>query len=174
MKKLFYLLLISLISFTLVTCNDDDDDLKGWKEENEVAYNAIAEKSAYKEIETESGPSGVFYKALPNDKEKGLENPLQTSSVKVLYKGMYYDGSIFDAGTGDGEVPTEFSTAGTVRGFSYALQNMVVGDKWEIWIPWYLGYGNSGSVDPYTGRTVIKGYTTLVFEVELVEITQYP
>ena len=166
MKKLFYFLLISLISFSFATCSDDDND-KEWKKANEDAYNAIAANPDYTELQTESGPSGVFYKVLPNDKPQGTEHPLHTSRVRVLYKGMYYDGSVFDAGTGDREVPAELSTAGTVRGFSFALQNMVVGDKWEIWIPWHLGYGN-------VGQSVIKGYTTLVFEVELVEIIQHP
>ena len=173
MKKLFYYLLISFISFSFATCSDNDDNLKGWKEENETAFNAIVENSDYTELKTETGPLGVFYKVLPNDKPKGTEHPLQTSNVKVLYKGMYYDGSIFDSGTGEGETPVEFSTNATVRGFSFALQNMVVGDKWEIWIPWYLGYGYSGLKNSY-GQTVIKGYTTLVFEVELVDIIQYP
>jgi len=173
MKKLFYYLLISFISFSFTACGDDDEDNKEWKKANEVAYDAIAGNPDYTELQTETGPSGVYYKVLPNDKPKGTEHPLQTSKVKVFYKGMYYDGSVFDAGTGTREEPAEFLTSGTVRGFSFALQNMVVGDKWEIWIPWYLGYGNTGLTNSY-GQTVIKGYTTLVFEVELVEFTQYP
>jgi FKBP-type peptidyl-prolyl cis-trans isomerase FklB len=40
---------------------------------------------------------------------------------------------------------------------------MKVGDIWEIWVPWELGYGSSGSGS-------IPGYTTLVFEIELMEI----
>jgi FKBP-type peptidyl-prolyl cis-trans isomerase len=39
-----------------------------------------------------------------------------------------------------------------------------VGDKWEVWIPQELGYGTTGSGE-------IPGYSTLVFEMELVEIT---
>jgi len=42
---------------------------------------------------------------------------------------------------------------------------MQVGDKWEVWIPWKLGYGESGS-------GTIKGYSTLVFEIELVAIVE--
>jgi peptidylprolyl isomerase/FKBP-type peptidyl-prolyl cis-trans isomerase FklB len=54
---------------------------------------------------------------------------------------------------------------GVVDGFSTALQHMQVGDKWEIWIPWKLGYGESGN-------NSIQGYTTLVFEIELVAIVE--
>jgi len=53
--------------------------------------------------------------------------------------------------------------SGVVDGFSTALQHMQEGDKWEVWIPWWLGYGESGSGS-------IKGYTTLVFEIELVKV----
>ena len=54
---------------------------------------------------------------------------------------------------------------GVVDGFSTALQHMKVGDKWEVWMPWRLAYG-------VTGKGNIPGYTTLVFEIELVEIVE--
>ena len=50
-----------------------------------------------------------------------------------------------------------------VDGFSTALQHMKVGDKWEVWMPWRLGYGANGS-------NAIPAHTTLVFEIELLEI----
>ncbi|MFA7065782.1 MAG: FKBP-type peptidyl-prolyl cis-trans isomerase, partial [Dysgonamonadaceae bacterium] len=53
--------------------------------------------------------------------------------------------------------------SGVVDGFSTALQHMKEGDKWEVWIPWQLGYGERG-------QSPIPGYTTLVFEIELVEV----
>ncbi len=40
---------------------------------------------------------------------------------------------------------------------------MKVGDKWEVWMPWKLAYGEAGN-------SSIQGYTTLVFEIELVSI----
>jgi len=42
---------------------------------------------------------------------------------------------------------------------------MEVGDKWEVWIPWQLGYGSSAS-------GTIPAYTTLVFEIELISIVE--
>jgi peptidylprolyl isomerase/FKBP-type peptidyl-prolyl cis-trans isomerase FklB len=52
-----------------------------------------------------------------------------------------------------------------IDGFSTALQHMEVGDKWEVWIPWQLGYGA-------IGQREIKAYSTLVFEIELVDIVR--
>lgn len=51
-----------------------------------------------------------------------------------------------------------------ISGFSDALQHMRPGDKWEVWIPSHLGYGQRG------GGSNIRGFTTLVFEIEMIEI----
>ncbi|MDR0507293.1 MAG: FKBP-type peptidyl-prolyl cis-trans isomerase [Dysgonamonadaceae bacterium] len=171
MKGLYLLLIPVLLSF--IACSEDSGTVdKNWKNANDLAYQEIASNNEYRKLVTESGPDGLYYKVLKSG--TGTEYPLQTSSVKVLYKGMYYDGTVFDAGTSVSEVPTKFSVAGTVRGFSFALQNMVVGDKWDIWIPYYLGYGYSDSYDQTTGTLIMKGCTVLHFEVELVEIIKFP
>ena len=71
---------------------------------------------------------------------------------------------IFDT-TENTKIPRTFNVNGVVDGFSTALQRMQVGDKWEVWMPWKLAYGESGN-------STIKGYTTLVFEIELVSIVK--
>ena len=171
MRNLLYLLLFTVLAVSLNACKNNDNS-DAWKDANIDAYNAITKNTDYHELQTETGPTGVYYKKEQSG--PGTEHPFQTSKVKVLYKGTYYDGTIFDAGTSQNDAPIELSLAQTVRGFSFALQQMVVGDKWEIWIPYYLGYGSSGYYSPTTGALLIKGYTTLVFEVELVDITLYP
>ncbi|MDR0732520.1 MAG: FKBP-type peptidyl-prolyl cis-trans isomerase, partial [Dysgonamonadaceae bacterium] len=158
------------------SCNDEQIDTV-WKDANDKAYLEITENDEYRDVrssfhpEDGTGPVGIYYKELK--KGNGTEYPLQTSKVKVLYSGKYYDGTYFDVGTSNNGVPVEFSVAATIRGFSYALQNMVVGDHWEICIPYYLGYGASGNTDS-AGNILLKGYTTLFFDVELVSITMYP
>ena len=172
MRNLLYILLFTALTVSFNACKSNDDT--AWKDANINAYNAITKNTDYKELQTETGPSGVYYKVINSG--TGTEYPLQTSSVKVLYNGTYYDGSSFDAGTSNNNIPVEFSLVGNsvVRGFSFAMQQMVVGDKWEIWIPYYLGYGSSDYYNSTTGQLVAKGYTTLVFQVEMVSITQYP
>jgi FKBP-type peptidyl-prolyl cis-trans isomerase len=171
-KHLLHLLIGAALLFSFAACNDDDKVDEDWRDANIEAYKKITKDPSFKELKTETGPSGVFYKVLKNG--EGTEHPIQTSSVKVLYKGLYYDGTVFDPGTSGNDVPMEMATDGVVRGFGFALQNMVVGDKWEIWIPYYLGYGASGKIDPYYGTVLLKGYTTLNFELELVEFNQHP
>jgi FKBP-type peptidyl-prolyl cis-trans isomerase len=171
MKRLPQLIVLSALLLSFFSCDKDEQQDEAWIAANDKAYNDIVGNPDFKELKTETGPAGVYYKV--KKKGDGVEHPIQTSSVKVLYKGTYYDGTVFDSGTGNTGIPREFSTEGTVRGFSFALQNMVVGDRWEIWIPYYLGYGSSGMTD-YYGTVLIKGYATLFFDVELVSITQYP
>lgn len=172
MKNLVYLSAIFALIVSVGACKNNED-LNVWREANTAAYDAITKQSDYRALQTITGPSGVYYKVIHSG--TGTEYPFQTSKVEVLYKGTYYDGTVFDSGTSGNGIPVEFLLEGQnlIRGFSFALQNMVVGDKWEIWIPYYLGYGASGLSDSYY-QLVIKGYTTLVFEVELVSITQYP
>ncbi|GHS94010.1 hypothetical protein AGMMS50239_11140 [Bacteroidia bacterium] len=176
MKHLIYLTISIFVAFSFASCNDNKID-EVWRDDNLKAYNDTIKNINYKDVKLTfhktdaTGPSGVYFKSLKEG--TGTEHPLQTSNVKVLYYGYYYNGSIFDAGSSGNGIPVEFSTAATVRGFSYALQNMVVGDHWKICVPYYLGYGASGRIDSY-GNVLLKGYTTLFFDVELVSITQYP
>ncbi len=55
-------------------------------------------------------------------------------------------------------------TAGLIAGFREAMLNMKIGDKARVFIPSYLGYGESGR------PPVIPGGANLVFDVELVSI----
>jgi len=177
MKNLFNLFLFAVLFVSFGGCKNNDNADEAWRTANTNAYDAITKNPDYHALQTASGPSGVYYKDVQTDTTiiKGTVYPLQTSTVKALYSGTYYDGTFFDKGTSQNGVPVTFSLAGsnTIRGFSFALQQMVVGDKWEIWIPYYLGYGATGLTSS-SYQTLIKGYTTLVFTVELVSITQYP
>jgi len=173
MKNLLFLLTIVALTVSFNACNKSDSATE-WKDANINAYNAITKNPEYSAVQTSTGPSEVYKRVINSG--TGTEHPFQTSNVKVLYNATYYDGTTFDAGTSLNNTPVEFSLGGqsVVRGFSFALQQMVVGDKWEIWIPYYLGYGSSDYMSPTTYQVICKAYTTLVFQVELVGITQYP
>ena len=185
MKNVFYILIFSVLILSFSACNKNNNDNEEWRDANITAYEAVTKNSEYKALRTETGPTGVYYKIIKSG--NGTEHPLQTSKVKILYKGTYYNGAIFDLGSSGNDIPLELGLDGNVvingvtypsttmaRGLSFAIQNMVVGDKWEIWIPYYLGFGVVGLVESYYYQTIIKGYTTLVYEIELVSITQYP
>jgi len=182
MKRIFYFITFSSLILALNSCSKGDNN-EAWREANINAYKEIALNKEYKALVTESGPTGVYYKVIKSG--DGTEHPIQTGKVKVLFKISYFDGSLFSVGTSDNNIPVElgvyeelYSGVYTPRGFSFALQNMVVGDKWEIWVPYYLAFGAYGIQDfnyyYYQSVSIVKGYTTLVYEVELLGITQYP
>lgn len=79
------------------------------------------------------------------------------------YTGTLIDGKVFDSSIARGE-PIEFGVTQVIAGWTEALQLMKIGDKWEVYIPWELGYGERGA------GADIKPYQTLVFEVHLLAI----
>ena len=98
------------------------------------------------------------------NKGSGKTHPTAESTVKVHYIGMLTDGTIFDSSVQRGE-PIEFPLNRVIPGWTEGVQLMVVGDKWTFIIPSNLAYGEKGA--PQAG---ITPNTTLIFEVELLEI----
>ena len=62
-----------------------------------------------------------------------------------------------------GGCPEAFRLNQVIEGWQEALRRMHVGDRWMIYIPYTLGYGTRTSGP-------IPGYSTLLFEVELLGI----
>ena len=76
--------------------------------------------------------------------------------------GYEFDRSYLSTYDPDVDVPSTMAVNGVVEGFSTAVQHMHRGDKWRIIVPYQLGYGT-------TARTSIPAYSTLVFEIELID-----
>jgi FKBP-type peptidyl-prolyl cis-trans isomerase FklB len=89
--------------------------------------------------------------------------PTATDKVKVHYHGSLINGTVFDSSVNRGE-PATFGVTQVISGWVEALQLMPVGSKWKLFIPSNLAYGAQGA-----GQQ-IGPHTTLVFEVELIEI----
>jgi FKBP-type peptidyl-prolyl cis-trans isomerase FklB len=104
--------------------------------------------------------SGLQYKVL---KKGAGATPTLFDVVTAHYKGTFIDGRVFDSSYDRGE-PQAFPVNQVIPGWSEALQLMKVGDKWQIFIPSYLAYGESGF------RDAIPPNSTLIFEMELVGI----
>jgi len=104
--------------------------------------------------------SGLQYKII---EEGNGPNALPSDKVKVHYTGTLIDGTQFDSSHDRGE-PAEFGVTGVIKGWIEGLQLMNAGSKYMFYIPYDLGYGARGA-----GATITP-FSTLVFEVELLEI----
>ncbi|MBP1673541.1 MAG: Peptidylprolyl isomerase [Bacteroidetes bacterium] len=89
--------------------------------------------------------------------------PTATDVVKVHYHGTTIDGTVFDSSVQRGE-PISFPLNQVIPGWTEGVQLMPVGSKFIFYIPSNLAYGDQGA------GGVIKPGSTLIFEVELIEI----
>lgn len=105
-------------------------------------------------------PCGIYYKVL--EKGTGTQKPGARSIVTVHYKGSLINGRVFDNSYQRG-YPEAFRLTEVIEGWQLALQQMHVGDKWVVYIPYTMGYGGRSSGP-------IPAFSTLVFEVELLGI----
>ncbi len=92
------------------------------------------------------------------------ESPKATDKVKVHYHGTLIDGTVFDSSVQRGE-PATFPLNQVIKCWTEGVQLMKVGGKAKLVCPADIAYGNRGA-----GK--IKAGSTLIFEVELIEIVK--
>jgi FKBP-type peptidyl-prolyl cis-trans isomerase len=105
-------------------------------------------------------PSGLRYKIL--NKGNG-DSPTKGDKVKVHYKGMLIDETVFDSSYKRNQ-PIEFNVGigQVIPGWDEGIMLLKKGEKAKFIIPSNLGYGEAGA------GGVIPPNATLVFEVELL------
>jgi len=101
--------------------------------------------------------SGLQYKIIAEGKG---ESPKATDKVKVNYKGMLIDGTVFDSN--EGKDPIEFVLNQVIPGWTEGVQLMKPGSKFELYIPYQMAYGERGAGE------IIAPYSTLIFQIELL------
>jgi FKBP-type peptidyl-prolyl cis-trans isomerase len=117
----------------------------------------LAENAKKEGVKTTA--SGLQYKVI---KSGTGPSPKPTDVVKVHYHGTLIDGTVFDSSVRR-NTPATFPVNGVIPGWTEALQLMKVGDKWKLFIPAKLAYGENGPGPIGPNRV-------LIFEVELLGI----
>lgn len=103
---------------------------------------------------------GLFYKVVKHGNPKS-PSPNRNSVVTAHYVGKTINGKTFDSSRGG--VAPAFRLRDLIPGWIIALQQMHVGDRWEIYIPAEQAYGR-------LNQPGIPGGSTLIFDVELLGV----
>lgn len=102
--------------------------------------------------------SGMIVEVLQESTKADAKSPNIGDTCEVTYSGTLRDGTAFDSGT------TSFAPNQVIKGWTEAMQLMVEGDKWKLYIPHDLAYGERGSPPR------IPPYSPLVFEIEIHKV----
>ncbi len=126
----------------------------------EAAKTWFADNSTKEGVVTTA--SGLQYKIL---QEGTGATPGPEDVVTVHYTGKTIDGTKFDSSYDRGE-PAQFRVSDVIRGWVEGLQLMKEGSRMMLYIPYDLAYGERGA------GNIIKPFETLIFEVELLNVTK--
>jgi len=126
-----------------------------YRKANEAFMTAMAAEEGVCKLE-----GGVLYKVVSEGSGEGVVS--SRSIVTCHYKGSLISGKVFDNSWERG-CPEAFRVNELITGFTTALCHMHRGDHWIVYIPWQQGYGKHNDPD-------IPGYSTLIFEIELLSI----
>ena len=105
-------------------------------------------------------PGGIYYKVISQGNDDG-KHPTRRSIVTAHYTGTTINGKKFDSSRGG--TPLAVRLCDLIDGWIIAMQQMCVGDRWEVYIPAEKGYGNFS-------QPGIPGGSTLIFDIELIAI----
>jgi len=169
-NSLFRVIGLLLVAVFVSSCVDDDVD---YRESTEVEILKSYMNKYYAGEEADA--NGVYFV----EETEGTGTQVAADKyVVVKYTGQIVRGEVFDTNNEDLAIekgmhsPTRFydysifkvSKDQVVHGFYYGLLKMKEGSKAKMFFPSSLGYGNEGS------GTLIPGYSSLIFEVEVIEV----
>jgi len=173
-------ILALLIVLPAISCKKDKENpyLENWKQQNEKAFNDLAINPDYTELWMPGAAGRIFFREIQKGNGKRI---FYNSRAEVYYKGWFVvtnadmnktAGTVFDQKLFDDGVTFKLAVSTLasdnniyrppIAGWTIALQYMVEGDKWEVWIPYRYAYGEEGKGN-------IPGYSTLAFEIELIK-----
>lgn len=184
-------LFVAALALSLSACSESDDTVEeypDWENKNatywDSLYTATQTKvnngdTSWKIIKSfsiedtlKSSPKTDYIIVNVQTAGKGSGCPIYTDSVRVRYTGRllpstsYPSGYIFDTTNYNNAADSisgvaDFKVSGLTSGFATAVQHMHIGDIWEVYIPWTLGYGTEAS-------SSIPAYSVLKFRIQLV------
>lgn len=186
MKKIYLLPLFWLATLFVTSCEESTEAGKydNWQARNQAFLDSL--QQVYETAPDHGGLNyfvpftdmkmKVYYKVKVKN-EAGAQ-PVIPNAVSVYYRGSYYTDELFDqnftgADPGSFDSPSNFLVSPVqlsgskyskpITGWVEVLQRMRVGERWTVYLPWQLAYGETGS-------GAILGYSALVFDMRLEAI----
>ena len=182
----FYLFTLLPLFTSCSEETSEEEEFANWKERNDLYLTALAEDSMqqagwqrfkkYSLDQNEEGAVSDYVYVKEIEKGEGTESPLFTDSVRVVYqgrlipsksysKGYVFDGTVYGTYSSKTAYTSRQKVSNLIAGYTTALMHMHKGDYWRIYIPYELGYGESGS------GTKVPGYSVLIFDLTLLDIS---
>ena len=189
-----FFLLVSCPLFT--SCTEDDNTVEeyvDWQNKNETYFTNIYNTAKQKIAEGDN--SWKIFRAWPLvpdaatkptdfivvhvlEEGTGSGCPMYSDYTRVHYEGRllpstsYADGYVFDSSWNgsynpQSSKPADLAIDGTITGWATALMQMHIGDRWQIYVPYQLGYGTSNKTTS-SGAISIPAYSVLIFDIRLV------
>ncbi len=131
------------------------------EERKRLEVEEIASYIADNKIEVRPTESGLYFIETTTGKGK---TPVPGNEVSVHYKGTFLDGRVFDTSIGKEPIVFQYGMGGLIPGFMEGISLMKEGGKATIIVPSNLAYGQ--------GNQMIPPHTPLLFELELVTVTE--
>lgn len=150
----------SITEFQKEQQEKQEQTMKGLAEKNLKNANTFLEVNK-KKSGVKTTASGLQYKVVKEG--TGKRSPSESDMVTVHYAGTLINGTEFDSSIKRG-TPATFQVSGVIKGWTEALQLMKVGDKFQLFIPPQLAYGERGA------GGLIEPNAALIFDVELLDI----
>lgn len=191
----------ALLTLAFNACSETDnttDEFPNWQAANEAYFDSVYNVAKANATQWQVLPSlSLAPEAVKNNTDNvavqvietgaGSERAMQNDTVRVILQGRlkaspgYPEGKVFHqtyVGSDDKTTASasKIAVPKTVSGLQTALQQMPVGAKWRIYVPYQLGFGSatgSGTVAPSNVAVQVPAYSTLIYTIELVEIIKY-
>jgi FKBP-type peptidyl-prolyl cis-trans isomerase FklB len=132
-----------------IAANQKESDLFLRKNKDQPDIKVMQCGLQYKVLQIGNGPS-----------------PTVNDTVTIHYRGSLMDGTVFGS-TYEKKMPSTFPLAKCLTGWKEALKKMKVGDKWQLFIPPVLAYGDTGNQ-----QLGVQAGSAVIFEIELLSINK--
>jgi FKBP-type peptidyl-prolyl cis-trans isomerase FklB len=163
--EIFHMIVVLMLALVLVTLpgpTAGDEELeRHWaqlKKEGDAYMVEIAQKEGVIRLKT-----GVMVEIIKTSTKKEPLSPAPHGKCHMELIGTLRDGTEIQE-----KVLHEFSVAGLVDGLQQVVQYMVEGDRWKVYVPYALAYGDMGRLAYGNRGHEVPPYSPMIFEVEIV------